>query len=65
MSWPPGPAHDANGMPHALEIKAGGQVRFGKWPANEIKHDGEDLEAIKKSVIVSVVERAATKNNTT
>lgn len=54
-------ARDANGALHALEVKAGDRVLFGKWSGSEVKLDDEDLMIIKESDIMGVVERAATK----
>ena len=54
-------ARDANGVLHALDVKAGDRVLFGKWSGNEIKLDGVDLMMIRESDIMGVVERAATK----
>ena len=54
-------ARDANGALHALEVKAGDRVLFGKWSGSEVKLDGEDLMIMKESDIMGVVERAATK----
>ncbi|HSR72487.1 MAG TPA: co-chaperone GroES [Kiloniellales bacterium] len=54
-------ARDANGALHALEVKVGDRVLFGKWSGSEVKLDDEDLMIIKESDIMGVVERAATK----
>jgi len=56
----PGP-RDAHGALHALEVKVGDRVLFGKWSGSEVKLDDEDLMIIKESDIMGVVERAATK----
>ena len=52
---------DANGRLHALGVKAGDHVLFGKWSGNEVNLDGSDLMIMKESDIIGVVERAATK----
>jgi chaperonin GroES len=39
-------ARDANGALHALEVKAGDRVLFGKWSGSEVKLDDEDLMII-------------------
>jgi chaperonin GroES len=54
-------ARDANGALHALEVKAGDRVLFGKLSGSEVKLDDEYLMIIKESDIMGVVERAATK----
>lgn len=54
-------ARDANGALHALEVKAGDRVLFGKWSGSEVKLDGVDLMMIRESDIMGVVERAAKK----
>jgi chaperonin GroES len=46
---------------HALEVKAGDRVLFGKWSGSEVKLDDEDLMIMKESDIIGVVERAPTK----
>lgn len=47
---------DNNGNLHALEIKAGDKVLFGKWGGTEIKVDGEELLIMKESDILGIVE---------
>ncbi len=54
-------ARDANGSLHALEVKVGDRVLFGKWSGSEVKLDGVDLMMIRESDIMGVVERAAKK----
>jgi len=54
-------ARDANGALHALEVKAGDRVLFGKWSGSEVKLDGADLMIIRESDIMGVVERVAKK----
>jgi chaperonin GroES len=54
-------ARDANGTLHALEVKAGDRVLFGKWSGSGIKLDGEDLMIMKESDILGVIDRAAAK----
>jgi chaperonin GroES len=54
-------ARDANGTLHALDVKAGDRVLFGKWSGSEIRIDGEDLMIMKESDILGVIERAAAK----
>jgi len=52
---------DANGALHALDVKAGDRVLFGKWSGSEVKIDGEDLMIMKESDILGVIERTAAK----
>ena len=52
---------DANGALHALEVKAGDRVLFGKWSGSEVKLDGADLMMIRESDIMGVIERATAK----
>ena len=54
-------ARDANGTLHALDLKAGDRVLFGKWSGSEIKLDGEDLMIAKESDILGVIDQVATK----
>jgi chaperonin GroES len=52
---------EEDGTLHALDVKAGDRVLFGKWSGSEIKLDGEDLMIMKESDILGVIERAVTK----
>jgi chaperonin GroES len=54
-------ARDANGTLHALDVRAGDRVLFGKWSGSEVRIDGEDLMIMKESDILGVIERAAAK----
>ena len=47
-----------NGALHALDVKAGDRVLFGKWSGTEIKIDGEDLLIMKESDILGVIDAA-------
>jgi chaperonin GroES len=44
-----------DGKLHALDVKIGDRVLFGKWSGTEIKIDGEDLVVMKESDIMGVV----------
>jgi chaperonin GroES len=46
---------DDQGNIHALDVKAGDRVLFGKWSGTEVKIDGEDLMIMKESDIMGVV----------
>jgi chaperonin GroES len=52
---------DADGVIHALDVKAGDRVLFAKWSGMEIKLDGEDLMVMKETDILGVIERPAAK----
>jgi len=44
-----------DGKIHALDVKAGDRVLFGKWSGNEVKLDGEDLIIMKESDIMGII----------
>jgi chaperonin GroES len=44
-----------DGKLHALDVKTGDRVLFGKWSGTEIKIDGEDLMIMKESDIFGIV----------
>ena len=48
-------ARDEQGKVHALDVKAGDTVLFGKWSGTEIKLDGEDYLIMKESDIMGVL----------
>ena len=48
-----------DGKVHALDIKAGDRVLFGKWSGTEIKIDGEELMIMKEADIMGLVEGGA------
>ena len=52
-------ARDATGTLHALDVKSGDRVLFGKWSGTEIKLDGEDLLILKEADIMGVVNDTA------
>jgi chaperonin GroES len=54
-------ARDTDGVLHAVEVKPGDRVLFGKWSGSEIKLDGEDLMIVKESDILGVINQAAAK----
>jgi chaperonin GroES len=47
---------DEQGNVHALDVKVGDRVLFGKWSGTEVKIDGEDLMVMKESDIMGVIE---------
>ena len=46
-----------DGKIHALDVKAGDRVLFGKWSGNEVKLDGEDLIIMKESDIMGIIDK--------
>jgi chaperonin GroES len=48
-------ARDDQGHVHALELKAGDRILFGKWSGSEIKLEGEDLLIMKESDVLGVI----------
>jgi chaperonin GroES len=48
-------ARDEQGRVHALDVKAGDRVLFGKWSGTEVKIDGEDYLVMKESDVIGVV----------
>ncbi|HLG89007.1 MAG TPA: co-chaperone GroES [Alphaproteobacteria bacterium] len=51
---------DDQGELHALDVKVGDRVLFGKWAGTEVKLDGEEYVVMKESDILGVVGEAAT-----
>ena len=45
-----------DGKVHALDLKTGDRVLFGKWSGNEVTLDGEDLLIMKESDVMAVIE---------
>jgi chaperonin GroES len=54
-------ARGEDGKLHALELKPGDRVLFGKWSGTEVKLDGEDLMIMKESDIMGVIDVKAPK----
>jgi chaperonin GroES len=52
-------ARGDDGKIHALDVKAGDRVLFGKWSGTEVKLDGEDLIIMKETDIMGIIESAA------
>ena len=50
-----------DGKLHALDVKAGDRILFGKWSGSEVKIDGEELIIMKESDILGIIEGAASK----
>ena len=54
-------ARSEDGAIHALDVKVGDRVLFGKWSGTEIKLDGEELIIMKESDIMGILEPTASK----
>jgi len=54
-------ARGDDGKLHALDVKAGDRVLFGKWSGTEVKVDGEEYLILKESDIMGVIEKSAPK----
>lgn len=52
-------ARDDNGKVHALDVKPGDRVLFGKWSGTEVKIDGEELLIMKENDILGILEGKA------
>jgi chaperonin GroES len=50
----PGSRSD-DGTLHALDVKTGDRVLFGKWSGTEIKLEGEELMIMKESDIMGII----------
>ena len=44
-----------DGKLHALDVKAGDRVLFGKWSGTDVKIDGQELLIMKESDIMGVI----------
>ncbi|WP_158045061.1 co-chaperone GroES [Skermanella pratensis] len=51
-------ARDESGKVHALDVRAGDRVLFGKWSGTEVKIDGVDYLIMKESDLLGVLEAA-------
>ncbi|MGH6982810.1 MAG: co-chaperone GroES [Stellaceae bacterium] len=50
-----------DGKLHALDVKPGDRVLFGKWSGTDVKIDGEELVIVKESDVLGIVEGRAAK----
>lgn len=50
-------ARGDNGQIHALDVKAGDRILFGKWSGTEIKLDGQDYIVMKESDIMGIISK--------
>ena len=48
-------ARSEDGTLHALDVKSGDRVLFGKWSGTEVKIDGEELMIMKESDIMGII----------
>jgi chaperonin GroES len=49
-------ARDEQGKVHALDVKKGDRILFGKWSGTEVKIDGVEYLVMKESDIMGIVE---------
>jgi chaperonin GroES len=54
-------ARSEDGKLHALDVKKGDRVLFGKWSGTEVKIDGVEYVIMKESDIMGVLEGSAAK----
>jgi chaperonin GroES len=52
-------ARDDAGKIHALDLKAGDRILFGKWSGSEIKIDDEELLVMKESDVLGILDPVA------
>ena len=45
-----------DGTQHALDVKPGDRVLFGKWSANEVKLDGDEFLFMKESDLLAIID---------
>ena len=55
-------ARSEDGVIHALDVKVGDRVLFGKWSGTEVKLDGEELIVMKESDIMGVLVKSGSKS---
>ncbi len=48
-------ARGEDGKQHALDVKKGDRVLYGKWSGTEVRLNGEDLLIMKESDILGIV----------
>jgi chaperonin GroES len=52
---------DDQGRIHALDVKAGDTILFGKWSGTEVKLDGTEYLVMKESDIFGIIETGNTR----
>jgi len=50
-------ARNENGQVVALDVKKGDRILFGKWSGTEVKIDGKELQIMKESDIMGIIEK--------
>ena len=55
-------ARDEQGKIHALDVKKGDRILFGKWSGTEVKIDGVEYLVMKESDIMGVIETKGAKS---
>jgi chaperonin GroES len=55
-------ARDEQGKIHALDVKKGDKILFGKWSGTEVKIDGVEYLVMKESDIMGVIETKGAKS---
>ncbi|HUZ73748.1 MAG TPA: co-chaperone GroES [Stellaceae bacterium] len=50
-------ARSEDGTIHALDVKVGDRILFGKWSGTEVKIDGDELMIMKESDIMGVIDK--------
>ena len=60
VSCGPG-ARGEDGKIHALDVKAGDRVLFGKWSGTEVKLDGEELIIMKESDLMGIIDHSTAR----
>ena len=53
-------ARSEDGKLHALDVKAGDRILFGKWSGTEVKIEGTDYLILKESDVMGIIEGVAT-----
>ena len=46
-----------DGQVHALDVKVGDKILFGKYSGTEVKVDGEDLIVMREEDVMAVIEK--------
>ena len=56
-------ARGDDGKIHALDVKIGNRVLFGKWSGNEVTIDGEELLIMKESDVMATIDNKTSKKS--
>jgi chaperonin GroES len=57
-------ARGEDGKLHALDVKKGDHILFGKWSGTEVKMDGEELLIMKESDIMGIIQDVSSPRKT-